>query len=145
MKSNNNNQSNNKKNTNNRPAKPITKVLPFVVSGQDARGNEYDAASARDLVATLHNGNVFDMLSVMATITRANLEQKEDLRGTVSVARVVAYDEKDDSIKLQFFGKNVEKADAVDNMVVIPHVRFDRATGKVTTISGFEIVNMMDA
>ena len=134
-------------NNNNKPAriKPVLKTLPFIVSGKDQNGNDYDADSALNIVADLQDNAVFEKLSVMATIAKKTILNKEDARGVMSVARVQAYNVDKGEVDLLFFGKNAEHASIVDDMVVVPRVRLGRDTDEVVTILAFEIVNAMEA
>ena len=134
-------------NNTNKPAriKPVLKTLPFIVSGKDQNGNDYDADSALNIVANLQDNAVFEKLSVMATIAKKVALGKEDARGVMSVARVQAYNVDKGEVDLLFFGKNAEFANIVDDMVVVPRVRLGRDTDEVSTILAFEIVNAMDA
>ena len=134
-------------NNTNKPAriKPILKTLPFIVSGKDQKGNDYDADSALNIVTDLQDNAVFEKLSVMATIAKKIALGKEDARGVMSIARVQAYNADKGEVDLLFFGKNAELADVVNEMVVVPRVRMGRDTDEVATILAFEIVNAMEA
>ena len=125
--------------------KPVTTTIPFVVTGKDQRGNEYNANSATALVEELCNDGVFTKLSVMATMTKANLFGKDDAKGNVNLARVMDYNSETGDISLLFFGKNVDHAERMENMVVVPRVMTDRETSNVTCITGFEVVPAMEA
>lgn len=131
----------------NKPArtKPVQKALPFIVTGKDQNGNDYDANSALAIVADLQNTGVFEKLSIMATINKKTILNKEDARGIMSVARVQSYNAESGEVDLLFFGKNTEHAAAVDGMAVVPRVRTERDSNRVATILAFEIVNMMEA
>lgn len=134
-------------NNNNRPArvKPIQKLIPLVVTGKNQHGYDYDAQSAKDIVAELQSNGTFEKLSVMATIAKKTLFNKEDARGYVDVARIQGYNVETGEVDLLFFGKNTEHANNMDNMVVVPRVRCGRDTTEVATIMSFEIVPEMDA
>ena len=136
-----------KPNNNNKPArvKPIVKTLPFVASGKDQHGYDYDAESATAIVAVLQNNGTFEKLSVMAIIAKKTVFNKVDARGTMSVARVQYYNTETGEVDLLFFGKNTELANNMDDMVVVPRVRLGRDTDKVATILSFEIVPTMEA
>lgn len=127
------------------PKKPVTTSVPFVVTGTDQYGNNFNAESAIALMEKLYTNNTFTMLSVMASMSKKNLFGREDAKGSVNVARVVGYDTASGSVSLTFFGKNVDNAEKMDGMVVIPHVLIDRATSDASCITGFEIVPEMDA
>lgn len=131
----------------NKPArmKPVHKILPFIVTGKDQNGNDYDATSANTIVADLQTAGVFNKLSVMATIAKKYVLNKEDVRGVMNIARVQSYNAESGEIDLLFFGKNVEHAETISDMVVVPRVRTERDSDKVTTILAFEIVNAMEA
>lgn len=132
-------------NNNNKRVKPITKTLALVASGKDQNGYDYDANSALEIVADLQENAVFDKLSIMATMAKSVVLNKEDARGVMNVARVTGYNAETREIDLLFFGKNTELASKVDPMVVVPRVRLGRDTDKVATILSFEIVDAMDA
>lgn len=132
-------------NNNNKRVKPITKTLALVASGKDQNGYDYDANSALEIVADLQEHAVFDKLSIMATMAKSVVLNKEDARGVMNVARVTGYNAETREIDLLFFGKNTELASKVDPMVVVPRVRLGRDTDKVATILSFEIVDAMDA
>lgn len=134
----------NPKNTNKR-VKPVTKTLPLVVTGKDQNGYDYDADSALDIVADLQSSDVFEKLSVMATIAKSVVLNKEDVRGVMNVARITSYNPETKEMDLLFFGKNTETAPKVEDMVVVPRVRLGRDTDKVATVLSFEIVNAMEA
>lgn len=134
----------NPKNTNKR-VKPVTKTLPLVVSGKDQNGYDYDADSALDIVADLQSSDVFEKLSVMATIAKSVVLNKEDARGVMNVARITSYNPETKEMDLLFFGKNTETAPKVEDMVIVPRVRLGRDTDKVATVLSFEIVNAMEA
>lgn len=134
----------NPKNTNKR-VKPVTKTLPLVVTGKDQNGYDYDADSALEIVANLQTADVFEKLSVMATLAKSVVLNKEDARGVMNVARITSYNAETKEMDLLFFGKNIENASKVEDMVVVPRVRLGRDTDKVSTILSFEIVNAMEA
>lgn len=125
--------------------KPVTTTIPFVVTGNDQYGNEYNADTATALVEELRDNGVFSKLSVMATMTKANLFGKEDAKGNINLARVMDYDSETGDISLLFFGKNVDHAERMENMVVVPRVMIARDTSDVTCITGFEVVPAMEA
>ena len=130
---------------NNKRVKPVTKTLPLVVSGKDQNGYDYDADSALDIVADLQSSDVFEKLSVMATIAKSVVLNKDEVRGVMNVARITSYNPETKEMDLLFFGKNTETAAKVDDMVIVPRVRLGRDTDKVATILSFEIVNAMEA
>jgi len=125
--------------------KPITKTLPFVVTGQDQWGNEYDAESAKAIVAELQTNGTFVKLAVMATIAKKVLFNKEDARGVADVARIQSYNVETGEVDLLFFGRNTEHAAKMDDMVVVPRVRCGYKTTEVASIMSFEIVPQMEA
>lgn len=124
--------------------KPVTTTIPFVVTGNDQYGNEYNADTATALVEELRDNGVFSKLSVMATMTKSNLFGK-DIKGNVNLARVMDYNSDTGDISLLFFGKNVDHAERMENMVIVPRVMTDRETADVTCITGFEVVPAMEA
>lgn len=119
--------------------KPVTKTLPVVVPGCDAKGNEYDIQSALDLLANLQEAKVFERLSVMVSASTALIIGKEDAKGTMRLAAIKSFDVEKCSMDLTFFGRNIENANAVDGLVIVPRVRFDRE-GVVFSISGFDVI-----
>lgn len=125
--------------------KPVTTTISFVVTGNDQYGNEYNADSATALMEELCGNGTFSKLSVMATMTKANLFNKEDAKGNVTLARVMDYNSETGDISMLFFGKNVDYADRMEDKVVVPRVMIDRETGDVTCITGFEVVPAMEA
>ena len=132
---------------NNKPArtKPVQMNMPFIVTGKDQYGNDYDADSVNELIADIQSTGTFDKLSIMATVAKKVVLNKEDARGVMSVARIQSYNPENGEIDLLFFGKNAEYADKCSGMAVVPRVRCDRDSKKVTTILAFEIINMMEA
>lgn len=124
--------------------KPVTATIPFVVTGSDHHGNEYNAESATALVEKLRDNAVFSELSVMATIAKTTLFGKET-KGNLNLARVMDYNSDTGDMSLLFFGKNVDHAERMDGMVVVPRVMIDRDSGVVTCITGFEVVPAMEA
>ena len=130
-------------NNNNKPVrtKPVQMNLPFIVTGKDQHGNSY----VNTLIEDLQSAGTFDKLSVMATVAKKVVLNKEDARGVMSVARVQSYNAENGEIDLLFFGKNAEYATACSGMAVVPRVRYERDSKKVTTIIAFEIVDMMEA
>lgn len=125
--------------------KPISKSLPLVITGKDSYGNDYDADSASTLISDLQNNDVFTKLTVMATVAKKICFNKEDARGVTSIARIMGYNHDTGDIELLFYGKNVEFANNIDGMVIVPRVRTNRDTNEVTTITAFEIVPEMEA
>lgn len=127
-----------------KPAKPISKSIPLVTTGNAGHGKEYDTVSLRDLLVDLNECQCFDKLSVMATLPKALTFNKPDARGTIGVARVNAYNSSRDEITVTFFGKNLPYADLVDDsMVMTVRVHTDRS-GVVDSILSFDIVNAND-
>ena len=124
--------------------KPVTVNVPFVVTGVDQHGNSYNAESATMLVEKLRDNNVFTELSVMATIAKTTLFGKET-KGNLNLARVMDYNSDTGDMALLFFGKNVDHADKMEDMVIVPRVMTDRDTSDETCITGFEVVPAMDA
>ena len=124
--------------------KPVTTTIPFVVTGNDQYGNEYNADTATALVEKLRDNAVFSELSVMATIAKTTLFGKET-KGNLNLARVMDYNSDTGDMSLLFFGKNVDHAERMDGMVVVPRVMIDRDSGVVTCITGFEVVPAMEA
>ena len=115
-----------------------------MVTGNDQYGNEYNADTATALVEKLRDNAVFSELSVMATIAKTTLFGKET-KGNLNLARVMDYNSDTGDMSLLFFGKNVDHAERMDGMVVVPRVMIDRDSGVVTCITGFEVVPAMEA
>ena len=133
----------NRNNNENRAPKPITKSLPIIISGKDQKGNDYNVDSCIQLIGDLQEANVFDKLSVFAVIARSFVTEKEDAKGTMNLARIAGIEGTD--VQLTFFGKNIDLAERLENMAVVPRVRVDFNTGDVLSILNFEVVNMMEA
>lgn len=125
--------------------KPVTVTVPFVVTGKDQYGNDYNTDSANALIEDLTNIGAFSKLSVPATMTKANLFGKDDAKGNVNLARVMDYNTETGDISLLFFGKNVDHAERMNGMVIVPRVMTDRDTGNVTCITAFEVIPAMEA
>jgi hypothetical protein len=140
-----NNNKNNSNKFNNKPAKPVTKQVPIVMTGNAGRGKKYDPNTLRDLLIDLTNSECFDKLSVMATLPKSLVFNNEEARGSIGVARVNSYDANKDEITITFYGKNLAYADLVnDSMVMVARVHSDRS-GVVDTVMSFDIVNANDA
>jgi len=139
-------KNNNPKGNNNfKPAKPVTKVIPLVATGDAGHGKQYDTNTLRDLLIDLTNSEAFNKLSIMATMPKALVFDKPDARGTIGVARVNGYDKTKDEITVTFFGKNLPYADKIDDsMVITIKVHADRS-GVVDSLLSFDIVNANDA
>jgi len=141
----NNKNANANKQQDNRP-KPIFKTLPLVVTGRDAKGNEYDVESCKEIMATLANADVFAKLNVGAMAARSLVSNDADAKGTMTVAAIEKYDAETENVELVFAGKNLEVAGLIDDtMVIVPRVRSNHKTGIVSKIFGFEIVPAMEA
>lgn len=139
------NGNSNKGNNNFKPAKPITKTIPLVATGDAGHGKQYDTNTLRDLLMDLNECQCFDKLSILATMPKALVFNKPEARGTIGVARVNGYNTAKDEITVTFFGKNLAYADLVDDsMVMTVKVHADRS-GAVDSILSFDIVNANDA
>lgn len=136
---------NKKNNTNNAKTKPITKVLPIVITGMAGNGAEYNPDSCVDILTDLQNADVWNKLSIFATLDNKICMNNRDAKGFRNVARIQNYNIADGSMELVFFGKNTEFAGLTDGMVVVPSVRVGYNTVDVTTIMGFKIVPEMEA
>ena len=133
-------KTNNAKN-NNRPTKPVLKILPVYMSGVIANDREYNIDSCQKILADLQNNGVFSKLSISVTMAKSICVGDVTARGVMSVARIQSYDEKSGEMSIMFFSKNVEYAKLItDDMVIIPRVRTGRDSVDVSTILGFEIV-----
>lgn len=126
-------------------AKPVTVGLPLVVTGKTPNGVDYSVESLNKLVGELQDCGCFTKLSVMATMAKSVLFNKDDARGTATVARITAFNTEDGNMSLLFFGKNVDLADRVKDMVVVPRVRLAHNSDEVETVLSFELVNAMEA
>lgn len=122
--------------------KPIVKTISICLNGSDARGNNYNVASAEELLNDLQTSGVFDKLSVFATMSKSLCYDNTDYRGVISVARIKSVNAKNHEITLVFFGKNTEFASVLENnpTMVMPRMRIDRDSNDVTTFFGFDIV-----
>ena len=125
--------------------KPVNKTFSLIVSGKDNHGHDYDPDSAIELIDDLVKNDVFTKLSIMASVANAALMGKEDARGMRNVARITTVNCEDKTVDMTCVGKNVEAAEKLDEMVVVPRVRTARDDTKVETILYFEIVNPMEA
>lgn len=141
-------KNNNARNANSKSATPriipVTKVLPLVVTGRDARGNEYDPLQVTERVELIQSCTIFDILSINATMAKSLCFNNTDLKGQINVARIKSYDKETGNIELIFIGKNTEFANIVDDMVVVPRIRINR-DGNVDSILSFDIVPAMEA
>lgn len=137
------NNRNNGKSFNKGP-KPVFVTLPFIISGKDFKGNDYDADSCAQIVMKLADNDVFSILNVSATMSKKICFNDDNAKGTISVARIQSFDV-DDGMKLGFFGNNIKYAENLDGMVIVPRIRAEKGTGKVISINSFEIVPAMDA
>lgn len=135
------NRNNNKKFT---PSKPVTVQVPFVVSGVTDRGYEYNADSANTLVSELVEAGCFKKLTVMADCDKATLFGN-DAKGSVKLARIMDFDANSGQMSLLFFGRNVDHAEKMNDMAVVPSVLFDRESGDVTNIASFRVVPLTEA
>lgn len=134
---NNNGKFNN--NTDKPRSKPIVKVLKVMRGGIDRVGNEYNTDSLNAILTSLQEADVFTKLSVSVTIAKS-LCIGEDAKGVLTVARIQSFDAEHGEMSICFFGKNVEYAEKVNDMVIVPRVRTSRDSKDVSTIFGFEIV-----
>ena len=143
-----NNKNSNAINANNKSATPriipVTKVLPLVVTGRDARGNEYDPAQVNERVEHIQNCTIFDILSISASMAKSICFNNAELKGQINIARIKSYDVATGNMELVFIGKNTEFANIVDDMVVVPRVRLNR-DGNVDSILSFDIIPAMEA
>lgn len=128
----------------NKGPKPVFVNLPFVITGKDFKGNDYDADSCAQIVTSLSENDVFSMLNISATMAKKICFNDESAKGTINVARIQAFDV-DDGMKLGFFGNNTKYAEMLDGMVVVPRVRTEKNSTKVVCINSFEIVPEMEA
>lgn len=136
---------NNNSKGNFKPAKPVTKEIPLVATGDAGHGKQYDTNTLRDMLIDLTECKCFDKLSIMATMPKALVFDKPDARGNIGVARVNGYNKVKDEITVTFFGKNLSYADMVDDsMVITIKVHADRS-GVVDSLLSFDIVNANDA
>lgn len=126
-------------NTDKPRSKPIVKVLKVMRGGIDRVGNEYNTDSLNAILTSLQEADVFTKLSVSVTIAK-NLCMGEDAKGVLTVARIQSFDAEHGEMSICFFGKNVEYAEKVNDMVIVPRVRTSRDSKDVSTIFGFEIV-----
>lgn len=123
---------------------PVTKILPLVVTGVDARGNQYDSAQVNERVEHIQECSIFDILSINASLAKSICFNNADLKGQISVARIKSYDASTGNMEIIFIGKNTEFANIVDDMVIVPRVRLNR-DGNVESILSFDIIPAMEA
>ena len=135
-----------KKSNNNfrQPAKPVNKTIPLVVTGNAGRGKTFDTNTLRDLLIDLNESKCFEKLSVLATMPKALVFNKQEARGTIGVARVKGYDKTKDEITVTFFGKNIGYADLVDDSMVITIKAHSDRSGVVDTLLTFDIISAND-
>lgn len=121
--------------------KPIIKTISICLNGSDAKGHNYNVASAEELLNDLQTSGVFDKLSVFATMPKS-LCFDTDSKGVINVARIKSVNAKNHEITLVFFGKNTEFASVLENnpTMVMPRMRIDRDSNDVTTFFGFDII-----
>lgn len=134
-------KTNNNKTFNKGP-KPVKLNLAFVVTGVDQKGNDYDAASAKSIMTDLQNAGCFEKLSVSVGIAREKLNAG---KGVMTLGRLQSYNVETEEIEVLLIGKNVELADTVKDMVIIPRVRTAYNSTEVTSILGFDVVPAMEA
>ena len=142
----NNNRGGRQFNNNDKPRapKPIVKVLTIVVNGHDRVGKEYNPDSLIKVLTDLQAADVFTKLSINLTIEK-KLCIDGDVKGVLSIARIQSFDTEHGEMSICLFGKNVEYADKITDMVIVPRVRTSRDSDEVSTILGFEIVPAMEA
>lgn len=133
---------NNTTKTFNKGPKPVKLNLAFVVTGVDQKGNDYDAASAKSIMTDLQNAGCFEKLSVSVGIAREKLNAG---KGVMTLGRLQSYNVETEEIEVLLIGKNVELADTVKDMVIIPRVRTAYNSTEVTSILGFDVVPAMEA
>lgn len=121
--------------------KPVMRTIPFTPPETDCHGNEYDMNSLYEVMDQLQDAGVFSMLSVMATMPKRICLNDENAKGVMSVARISSYNKETNEISVTFYSKNIEFANLIDNMIMVPRVRTGRDTDNVSTILGFEITN----
>ena len=134
-----------KNETKNVRKKPITKTFEFIVTGKDSKGYDYDTESLNVMVKDLQNAGVFDKLSIPASAPKSIVLGKDDAKGNMNVARVMSFDVTTSKANLLFFGKNIDIAEKLEGLVLVPRVRLGRDNDQVETILSFDLVNAMDA
>ena len=130
-------KSNNAKNSNR--VKPVMKTISVLMTGK-VGDREYDVDSCKKILTDLQDAGVFSKLSVSVTMAKSICINDPSAKGIMTVARIQSYDEKSNEMSIMFFSKNVQYAELVDDMVIVPRVRTGRDTTEVSTILGFEIV-----
>ena len=63
----------------------------------------------------------------------------------MTLGRLQSYNVETEEIEVLLIGKNVELADTVKDMVIIPRVRTAYNSTEVTSILGFDVVPAMEA
>ena len=124
---------------------PRNKIMTFDIqlSGTTSNGREYTVQNAIDLLYDLHNADTFSKLSVPVQISRVLLEGDEEAHGNVIAGFVKAIRTDSVAIDVTIYGRNVNKIENIDGLVVAPRVIVDR-DGKVTTILGFDLIKSID-
>lgn len=134
----------NPKNTKTPKLKPVEKILPMIFTGKDQRGQEYDVESCKNILIDLQTAKCFEKLSVSISLARSFIGDENAL-GSVNFGRFNDYNIDTEEVTVLILGKNIENADIVTDMVVVPRVRVARDSTEVTSILGFDIVPAMDA
>ena len=128
-----------------RSSKPIFKVLPIIINGHDRVGKEYNPDSLIKVLTDLQEADVFSKLSINLTIAKNLCIDGDNIKGVLSIARIQSFDIEHGEMSICLFGKNVEYADKITDMVIVPRIRTSRDSDAVSTILGFEIVPAMEA
>ncbi len=127
-----------------KPARPVSKTIPLIVTGDAGHGKKYNPDDVRTLLNELVECKCFEKLSVLATMPKSMCFNNPDARGVIGVARINTYDAQADNLSVTFFGKNVALAEMIDeSMAMTVRVHLDR-DNVVDTITSFDIVPMMD-
>ena len=137
----NNNQQGNRNSTPN--FKSVT--IPFIMSGKDFTGNDYDHQSAVELLTKAVTNNIFSIINISAAMAKSIVFDKDDAHGTIDVAGIEKIDLDNMTATVNFYKKNVRLADMVEKSMVLVPVFKIRKDKTVKNIIKFNLVNEMDA
>ena len=141
------NNNNNQQKTRNFNSAPTFKsvVVPFIMSGKDFKGNDYDHQSAVEVLTKAINSNIFDIISINTSMPKSVVFDKADARGFIDVATINGINLENMTATINFYKKNVRLADIAEQSMVLVPVFKIRKDGTVRSILRFDLVNEMDA
>ena len=121
---------------------PKNEVLTFTVqvTGTSANGRDYDVQSMYNLISDLSAAGTFTKLSVPVQISRAVLENNEEMRGNTVIGFVKAIDNSIDGMTMDVtvYGRVVDKIKSIDGLIMGIRAIIDRE-GNASTILGFDL------